>query len=74
MLALGILAWAVCFPFGLAAWTMGAADLRAMRDGEMDPQGAGLTRTGLWLGAANVLLSLLGMLFLFMVAVAALNN
>ena len=33
----------------VAAWSMGAGDLRRMADGRMDPAGKGWTRCGLWL-------------------------
>lgn len=70
-LAFGILAWATCPLFGVAAWAIAAQDLRAMRAGEMDPAGEGLTRAGLVLGAINVVivaLFLIGMVGLATVA------
>jgi len=71
VLAFGILSWAsFCFPFGVAAWALGVQDLKAMRHGEMDPTGEGLTRAGMILGAINVVLS--GLAVLVMVGVASL--
>jgi len=70
ILAFGILAWMTCFLFGVAAWAMGVEDLRAMRAGEMDPSGEGLTRAGMILGAISVVLTLV--LLLGMIAFAGL--
>jgi hypothetical protein len=70
VLAFGILSWMTCFLFGVAAWAIGVDDLRAMRNGEMDPQGEGLTRAGMILGIVNVALALLALIG--MVAVAGL--
>ncbi|HEX6985724.1 MAG TPA: hypothetical protein VF170_10115 [Planctomycetaceae bacterium] len=62
ILAFGILSWMTCFLFGVAAWAMGVEDLRAMRAGEMDATGEGLTRAGMILGAISVVLALLVLL------------
>ncbi|MGC1272859.1 MAG: zinc ribbon domain-containing protein [Planctomycetaceae bacterium] len=62
ILAFGILAWMTCFLFGVAAWAMGVEDLRAMRAGEMDATGEGLTRAGMILGAVSVVLILVVLL------------
>lgn len=71
VLAFAILSWATfCVPFGVAAWAMGAQDLKAMRHGEMDPSGEGLTRAGTVLGAINV--GLTGLVLLLMVGAASL--
>lgn len=72
ILAFGILSWATCFLFGVAAWALGVEDLRAMRAGEMDSSGEGLTRAGMILGAINVVLvivALLGMIAITGIAV-----
>ena len=46
---------------GPVAWTLGSWDLRAMRDGHMDPSGESMTRTGQVCGiVATVLLILAG--------------
>jgi DNA-directed RNA polymerase subunit RPC12/RpoP len=62
ILAFGILSWVTCFFFGVAAWAMGVEDLRAIRAGEMDPTGEGLTRAGMILGAISVVLALVALL------------
>lgn len=67
-LAFGILAWATCPLFGIAAWAIAAQDLRAMRAGEMDPAGEGLTRAGLILGAINVVITGLALTGMVLVA------
>ena len=48
-----------CFIFGLVAWIMGNGDLRAMREGRMDPTGEGLTKAGKICGIISVVLNIL---------------
>ena len=50
ILAFGILGFAVCGLFGVAAWVMGNSDLQEMDRGYMDPTGRDLTNTGRILG------------------------
>ncbi len=70
ILAFGILGWAVCVIFGIMAWVMGNADLRAMDEGRMDPKGRGMTQVGKMLGMIQCILALicipvyLGLLFM----------
>jgi hypothetical protein len=56
ILAFGVLSWMFCPLFGIFAWSMGSADLRAMRAGQMDPAGIPLTQAGQILGMIHVLL------------------
>ena len=44
---------------GLAAWIMGAKDLKKMRKGQMDPQGQGTTQAGLICGIVGMVLNVL---------------
>ncbi|MCL6502613.1 MAG: hypothetical protein K6T86_08000 [Pirellulales bacterium] len=61
ILVLGILSLALC-PLGVVlgpcAWSMGAADLNAMRRGGMDPAGMGVTQVGYICGIIGKLVSL----------------
>ena len=50
-------------PFSVAAWIVGRGDLRAMRDGQMDPNGHGMTQAGMILGIIGTVLMGLGLLF-----------
>ena len=50
ILAFGILGFAVCQLFGIAAWVMANNDLEEMRRGYMDPSGRDLTIAGRILG------------------------
>ena len=61
ILVFGILGLIVCFPFGIAAWVMGNSDLRAMRAGQMDPTGEGVTQGGRICGMVATILALLGL-------------
>ena len=58
ILAFGILAivGVASIIFGPMAWMMGNADLRAMREGTMDPSGEGQTNTGRILGMISVIM------------------
>ena len=50
VLIFGILGIALCFIFGILAWSMGNKDLAAIDSGRMDPAGRGVTRAGLICG------------------------
>ena len=63
ILAFGILGIMVCAIFGILAWTMGAADLKAMDDGRMDPEGRGMTRAGQIIGMISCLIIIAVMVF-----------
>ncbi len=73
ILALGILGWALCAVFAPFAWGMGSGDLKAMRSGQMDPEGMGLTQAGMILGMIQTILLLLclGIGLLVIIASAA---
>ena len=62
ILVFGILGIACCFPFGIAAWILGNADLKQMEAGIMDPTGQGLTKGGKICGIISVVLNTLGIL------------
>lgn len=59
ILALGILGLLCCFLFGIAAWVMGNKELRAMRAGNVDPAGEGMTQAGRILGIIGTILGIL---------------
>ncbi len=73
ILALGILGWAVCAVFAPFAWGMGSGDLKAMRSGEMNPEGMGLTQAGMILGMIQTILLMLclGIALIVIIAQAA---
>lgn len=56
ILVLGVLSWFACPVFGVAAWIMGANDLAAMREGQMDRSDSGITYAGVLIGAIHVVL------------------
>ena len=72
ILAFGILSWFLCFIFGICAWVMGNADLEAMRRGEMDRTGEGLTSAGRILGMIHIILSIvsIGIVLLVFIVLA----
>ena len=47
------LAGLLCFPMSIMAWMAGRKDLVAMRDGEMDSRGRGVTQAGMILGVIS---------------------
>ncbi|MFO0867954.1 MAG: DUF4190 domain-containing protein [Pirellulales bacterium] len=69
ILVLGVLGWLFCFLFGVVAFALGQADVRAMRRGEMDESGMGMTQAGMYLGLANVILSLLFLAFVVVMGI-----
>lgn len=58
VLVLGALSWVICFIFGLVAFFMGQADVRAMKRGEMDDSGLAMTRAGMYIGLASSIFTL----------------
>ncbi len=74
ILAFGILGYAVCGLFGIAAYIMGKKDLEEIRAGRMDRTGEGLTTAGYWLGLIAVILMVVGIVAgvgFFVLAMAA---
>jgi hypothetical protein len=77
VLALGILSIVICTPLGVFAWVMGNSDLDAMRRGEMDREGEGLTQAGKICGiVGTVLMALqcLGVLTYFSILAAVVGG
>lgn len=61
ILILGILGLVVCGPLAIAAWVMGAGDLKEMDAGTMDPSGRGTTNAGKICGIIGTILLILGL-------------
>lgn len=60
ILILGILAFFICgIILGPVAFFMGSADLKAMRAGQMDPSGEGITNAGRICGLIAAILNVL---------------
>ena len=62
ILVFGILGLVVCLPFGIVAWVMGNADLKAMDAGTMDPEGRGTTHAGKIIGMIATILTVLSLI------------
>ncbi len=73
ILVFGILGIVICGIFGIVAWVMGNGDLRAMREGRMDPTGEGLTKAGKICGIISVVLNIvvIAIYIVFFVILAA---
>jgi hypothetical protein len=77
VLALGILSIVICTPLGIFAWVMGNRDLDAIRRGEMDREGEGLTQAGKICGIVGTVLLVLQCFFMlsyFAVAAAVFRH
>ncbi len=63
---------AVCPVAAIFAWTMGAADLRQMRQGRMDPEGLGITKGGMILGMVISIIDIVAfVVFMFLMLMLA---
>jgi hypothetical protein len=72
IIALALVSWVTgCFFLGIAAWIMGASDLKQMRAGTMDRSGEGLTQAGMIIGAIHTVLGILFIGFFFLMMIAA---
>ena len=63
ILVLGILGIIVCGPLAIAAWVMGAGDLKEMDAGTMDPSGRGATQAGKICGIIGTILLIVSFIF-----------
>lgn len=66
ILTYALLGLFLCFPFGIAAWSMGSEDLREMDAGLMDPSGRSLTSSGHSVGVLGTVLWIAGILVFFL--------
>ena len=71
ILVLGILSLVLCGLFtGIPAWIMGKGDSAKIKDGVMDPEGAGMTKAGMICGMICCILTAVGLaIVLFIVIV-----
>jgi hypothetical protein len=67
ILTFALLGLLVCFPFGIAAWAMGSADLAQMDAGLMDTSGRSMTSSGRTIGMLATILWGAGVL-IFLIA------
>ena len=72
ILVLGILSLVLCgFFTGIPAWIMGKGDSAKIKDGMMDPEGAGMTKAGMICGMINCILTLVcGGFYLVIIIIA----
>ncbi|HXR47238.1 MAG TPA: hypothetical protein VN784_07325 [Candidatus Limnocylindrales bacterium] len=74
ILVLGILGLVVCAPLAIAAWVMGAGDLKQIDAGTMDPSGRGTTQAGKICGIIGTILLIIGVIIcgiIFLIGFAA---
>lgn len=62
ILTFSIIGVLCCMPFCIAAWVMGATDLKEIRAGRMDPGGQGMTQAGMIIGIVGTVLGAIGVL------------
>ena len=65
ILTYALLGLFVCFPFSIAAWSMGSEDLREMDAGLMDPSGRSLTSSVRSAGMLGTIMWIAGILIFF---------
>ena len=59
ILVLAIISWVTgIFIVGIVAWVLGAADLKQIDAGRMDPEGRAMTQIGMYLGMAHTILAI----------------
>ncbi len=63
VLVLGVLSLIICAPLGIAAWVMGAGDLREMDAGLRVADGRSTTKAGMICGIIGTVLFILQVLF-----------
>ena len=72
VLTMAILSLVCCgLIFGPIAWSQASSDLRAMREGRMDPSGEGITRAAQIVGAIGTILTLASLGLNLLVALAS---
>ncbi|MFT0138522.1 hypothetical protein ACEK07_16900 [Alcanivoracaceae bacterium MT1] len=74
VLTLGLISLLVFQPLGIAPWVIGVQDLRAMREGRMDPEGRGTTMAGMILGIIAIVLFVLTLIAVGFFITALLNS
>lgn len=62
ILTFAILGILCCMPFCIAAWVMGAADMKEMRAGRIDRSGQSMTQAGMVIGIVGTVLGALGII------------
>ena len=72
VLVYGILGLVLCQLLGIAAWRMGADDLREMEFGQMDPSGRDLTNAGRICGMVATVILILQLAIMLIVFAAML--
>lgn len=70
ILTFAILGILCCMPFCIAAWVMGAADIKEMRAGRMDRSGQGMTQAGMIIGIVGTVLAGIWIVINIVIAVA----
>lgn len=68
VLGLGILGMVCCAPVAVAAWVIGASDLKLMAAGQMNPAGRGQTQAGMVCGIIGAAWFALYLLFSILIA------
>ncbi|MFO0904446.1 MAG: GYF domain-containing protein [Pirellulales bacterium] len=69
VLVLAILGWVFCVLLGGIAFFMGWSDVREMRAGRMDPSGMTMTQAGMYIGLANLVITLAAFGFMILMII-----
>lgn len=63
ILILAVISWVSgIFILGIIAWVLGAADMKSINSGRMDPEGKAMTQIGMYLGMAHCIIVIVAIL------------
>jgi hypothetical protein len=74
ILTLAIVGWMICGPVCIAAWVMGADDLKQMKSGRMDRSGETMTTFGMMIGMIGTILMVVGIVIAVPIFLLALGS
>lgn len=74
ILTFGIVGLLCCGPLGIAAWVMGAGDLKKIEQGQISPEAKSMTQVGMILGIVAVALWALAIVVQLFVGIVQLGG
>ena len=74
VLVMGILSFAICGVFGIAAVIMGRTALNDIQSGRANPKDKTMVQVGFWLGVVNLILHVLAIIFYIIIFAVAISG